>query len=285
MGWTESYAISYHSTEIVTITSTVPCPVTTSYTTTYVCSSCGPCKDCGPLPPPTRTVCSQKSCSAGPSSAESTDFAPGESATAQVLDSNRNALNIINIPANECPEFFAFISTRVDVSGLAPCTTKPPPPPAQTLCQASPCIASVYLTNAPGASFQTETTILSGSAFPNGQLAPPASSVAGQQLVDASDCTYSLLPDSTWAPGYAASITCGARQPVNQNSCGVSVIGYNYVSNGQTYQTATTVPQHGCGPYNNLSGSGAVSGPSGARLVLAIWTFSAVLSAAGMLLL
>src|ERR1700709_381628 len=55
---TPTYVVSYISTQIVTLTSYIPCQVTTSYTTVYECSTCGPCNTCNAA----ATTCSPKLC-------------------------------------------------------------------------------------------------------------------------------------------------------------------------------------------------------------------------------
>ena len=67
--------ISYYSTEMITVTEWVPCPVLTSYTTTTMCSNC-PCVDCGQ----DEVTCAQKYCTYYDGGATVTPYSPGEQA-------------------------------------------------------------------------------------------------------------------------------------------------------------------------------------------------------------
>lgn len=201
MGWTESYYISYQSTQIITLTSTIPCLITTSYTTTYVYD----CNEChgsttSPIPPPgiEQYICSTKSCSAGPNEVEPTNFAPGESAQANLVDANSNIIGQTDLGADHCTIWYPF-DNQADADNLPAC--------------------------------------------------------GGD------------VPDS------------------GGGTCGVSVITYNYVTDGQTIQTATTIPQHGCGPYEKLSGFARRHDSSGIQVLFYVWAVAAVTSALGMLLL
>lgn len=194
MGWTESYYTSYWSTQIITLTSTIPCLITTSYTTTYVYD----CNECHGGQ--TSTICSSKSCSYNDDSVEPTNFNPGESAQANLVDANSNVLGQTQVEADHCSVWYPF-----------------------------------------------------------NENADPES-----------------LPE------------CGGGGPAPDNgggTCGVSVITYNYVTDGQTIQTATTIPQHGCGPYEKLSGFARRHDSSGILVLFYAWAVTAVASALGMLLL
>ena len=117
--------VSYYSTQIITVTTYVPCLVTTSYVTTTQCYNCPPqpCQtDCHPSPiAPVGVVCGAKYCTPQPGYApQTTAYSAGEQAP--VLSNGVYAG--LNTPASLCATFHpdpnALLSEPALCGGVIP---------------------------------------------------------------------------------------------------------------------------------------------------------------------
>ncbi|KIY00609.1 uncharacterized protein Z520_03272 [Fonsecaea multimorphosa CBS 102226] len=280
--YSTSYWTSYRSTEIITITSYIPCPVLTSYTTVYKCSSCGACDSCGQT---AQTTCSPKLCSTyiyDVVEATTTPYSSGEYAIAYVTSYAGAQALTTSIPASWCTAYEQIDFTGIDCQTLPACgggTT------SGLTCEAKPCTSCIdedgdgeYETLTEGTQyFYTEFARLTV----NGQVTSTPASL----------CELLTIP----TPWYVQpTLACGsddddsgaADNGNNNNNQGGQVITYTYTTNGATVVVATSLPSHG-GPFHLTgSGSGArVGGELGRNVLFWAWVVGALVAGGGMIVL
>ena len=266
VSWSESYYYSYRSTEIITVTTLVPCPVYTSYTTVTQCESCG-CPGCGPGPGPVALVCSPKTCSAQSYDIiyyESTAYGVGEYAPASASGGTTTY-----IAANQCSQFASFVPIGYAGAGISACGDQTPPPAASATCVARFCVGSNgQATSEPFGFTEYASVLLPGTPY---QLASTPASLCQAYT------TYNI---QTPTPACGGVVTSG-----NSGTCGTSIVTYTYTTNGASFVVVTPIPQH-CGPFS-LSGSGSNLKPDGATMNWLFWLWSAcaALSGIGMIVL
>ncbi len=292
---TPTYVVSYISTQIVTLTSWVPCPVTTSYTTVYECSTCGPCNSCNVAP----TTCSPKLCATqiyDVVQATTEPYAAGEVATAYVTNNN-GASYTTTIPASLCSVYATLTLANYNCYGLPTCGGGVPPPVAALTCEVKPCTTLGYLNG------NTYVTLTEGTTYAFTEYARLTVGNAATST-PASLCAVFTTP-AQWA--FAPSVACGTDGGgvITSADCtggGGEVVTYTYTTQGSTIIVATTLPcrvsqavlhSNKChrltsrqgGPFHLTGGSpGKTFGDKG-RLLFYIWTLFAVVAGLGMILL
>lgn len=284
-GWTYSPSeyTSYRSTEIVTYTSYIPCPVTTSYTTTYVCSEC-PCENCENTV--TSTLCSVNLCSTevdGQPTASSTSYSEGEEVTA-VLIVTGVAVATTSILGSDCTAYLPLPNdNEVDIATLPACETVPPPncPGCSTLCSPYLCQTDI----------DGELTFSADASFPPGATATAEvisdGNLVSKEDLDPGDCTAFLgIPQETDV-NVGALPTCeGGGEPDNNNSNCETTVVYTWTSNGETY-AGETVLNSNCNSFQYPGrglGNRRFNGGN-AYLFFWVWAICAVVAGTGMIIL
>jgi hypothetical protein len=268
--------VSYISTQIVTLTSYVPCPVTTSYTTIYKCSTCGVCTSCGAAP----TTCQPNLCATtinGIVEATTTPYGTGDYAVAYVTNNNGQSYTT-TIAAAQCTAFAQVEFDDYDCNSLPPCGGGPTVPPALT-CDAKPCTTYGYLNG------NNYVTLTEGTSYNYGDYA--VLTLNGQVIsTPASLCAVLTTPEQ-WAvsPTCACGDDNGIITSVYCTGGGGEVVTYTYTTQGSTIIVATTLPCRG-GPFH-LTGNGggkSIGGDKG-TLLFYVWMVSAIVAGVGMVVL
>jgi hypothetical protein len=276
---TPTYVVSYISTQIVTLTSYVPCPVTTSYTTVYKCSTCGVCDTCNAGP----TACQPKLCSTqinGAVQATTTAYGSGEYAVAYVTNNDGQSYTT-TIAASACTAYEQVYFANYDCATLPACGGPTPVPvPVALTCEAKPCTTLGYLNG------NTYVTLTEGTSYYSTEYA--RLTVNNQVTSTPASLCAVLTTPAQWA--VAPTCECGGDGGgvITTTYCpsgGGEVLTYTYTTQGSTIIVATTLPCRG-GPFH-LTGSGAerTVGGDRARLLLWVWTACAIPAGVGMVLL
>ena len=275
---TPTYVVSYISTQIVTLTSWIPCQVTTSYTTVYQCSSCGV------IAP---TACQPNLCATqinGVVIATSEPYASGQYASAYVTNNNGGVYTTV-IAASQCTAYEQLTLANYDCNGLPSCTGGGgctgcgPGPTGPLTCEAKPCTAIEGL-NGPSYVTLTEGTSYAFSEYArltvNGQVTSTPASL----------CAVLTTP-AQWA--IAPTCACGGdnNNVITSSYCtggGGEVVTYTYTTQGSTIIVATTLPCRG-GPFHLTGSAGSTVGGGNGRLLFYVWMASAIVAGVGMLVL
>ncbi|OCT51083.1 hypothetical protein CLCR_08887 [Cladophialophora carrionii] len=279
---TPTYVVSYISTQIVTLTSYVPCPVTTSYTTVYKCSTCGVCTTCNAAP----TTCQPKLCSTQvhwAAQATTTAYSPGEYAVAYVTNNNGQSYTT-TVAASQCTAYAQVYFANYDCATLPACGggggPAPAPAPVALTCEAKPCTTLGYLNG------NTYVTLTEGTSYFATEYA--RLTVNNQVTSTPASLCAVLTTPAQWAVAPTCACGDGGGEVITSTNCpsgGGEILTYTYTTQGSTIVVATTLPCRG-GPFH-LTGSGAARtvGRDSARLVFWSWTVCAIMAGVGMVLL
>jgi hypothetical protein len=286
-GQTPTYIVTYNSVTIVTLTSWVPCPVTTSYTTIYKCSSCGGGGAWG-----APTTCAPKLCSTQINDvviATTTPYSPGE--TAQAYVTNNNGVSYTTtIPGNLCSAYITYANLQNydcganSLPACGPGTTTTPVPVGLT-CQAKPCTVLEGL-NGPN----TYATLTYATGYQFTEYAPLT--VNGYATSTPATLCAALTSPIDGVFACPPSVSCGDEQsgiitptPTTDYVAG-QVITYTYTTHGSTIVVVTTIPTHD-GPFRLTgpgNGAGRISGDRG-WIVGVVGVVIGVVAGGGMVLL
>ncbi|OAP59992.1 hypothetical protein AYL99_04994 [Fonsecaea erecta] len=271
--YSPSYYTSYLSTEIITITSYIPCPVLTSYTTVYKCSSCGGGSTA-------QTTCKPKLCATSiydVVEATTTPFAPGEYAIAYVTSYAGAQALTTSIPASWCTAYEQLDYTGIDCQTLPVCGGAT----GGLTCEAKPCTTCIDEDGDGSYETLTEGTQYFFTEFArltvNGQVTSTPASL----------CDLLTIP----TPWYVQpTLACGYGGDDDDDDSGADqggqVITYTYTTNGATIVVATSIPSHGGALHLTGSGGGArVGGELGRTVVFWLWVGSALVAGVGMIIL
>ncbi|KIW32823.1 uncharacterized protein PV07_04341 [Cladophialophora immunda] len=278
--YSPSYYTSYLSTEIITITSYIPCPVLTSYTTIYKCSTCGACDSCSPT---AQTTCEPKLCATyiyDVVEATTTPYVPGEYAMAYVTSYSGAQAVTTSIPASWCTAYEQLDFTGIDCQTLPACGGGSS---GGLTCEAKPCTTCIdedgdgdYETLTEGTQyFFTEFARLTV----NGQVTSTPASLCGVLTIPT---PWYVQP--TLACGYDDGNA--DNNDDNSDDQGGQVITYTYTTNGATIVVATSLPSHGGAFHLTGSGGGArVGGELGRNVLFWMWVAGALVAGVGMIVL
>ena len=268
VSWSESSYLSYGSTTVITIVTTVPCPVYTSYTTLTTTDCPGGCP--GPVGAP---VCMTKTCSTLVNDVvyfSPTAYDPGQYAPAGLTANG--VVETTYIDASQCSTWAPFVDPGWGGSDITCCggVTTPVPVVGAT-CIYKPCWSD-------GSPPQTFTGI---TTYDDGEQAIVLVEATGVLTTPASLCsTYIYPPDGQF--GCQATESCAAETG-SAGTCGATIVTYSYTSDGATIVVATNIPSH-CGPFS-LSGSGHRPDGGSANILFWLWSLGAALSGIAMIAL
>ncbi|KAJ9606936.1 hypothetical protein H2200_008947 [Cladophialophora chaetospira] len=275
---TPTYVVSYISTQIVTLTSYIPCQVTTSYTTIYECSTCGPCNTCGAAP----TTCAPKLCATqvyDVVQATTTQYSSGEIATAYVTNNN-GASYTTTVPASLCTAYAQVNLVNYDCAALPTCGGGVIPPVNHLVCDVKPCTTYGYLNG------NSYLTLTEGTSYAFTEYA--YLTVNGVVTSTPASLCAELTTPNQWA--IAPTCACGSDGGggvITTTGCtggGGQVLTYTYTTQGSTIIVATTLPCRG-GPFHLTGGgSGRVGGDTG-KIIFWVWTICAIFTGVGMVVL
>lgn len=287
MSYSESTLLSYWSTQTITVITTVPCEVYTTYTTLTTQNCPNNCPDATP------TVCDPKSCTqcgSGTTAILSTQYSADEIAPATVYADY--TIFGTSILGSQCTSYAQFVDdgSPWDLPSCGP-TTIPPVVESYTTCIASPCfyttvsICPEYTDCEP-----TTSTIYTYTSYASDQIAfagdPPTE-------ISASSCiAYTSPVDGDF--GVTSTEMCGATDIESINgggnnegtTCASSVVTYTYSTDGAIVVEVTTMPGH-CGPFLFTGSNNGANAMETAKVsaVFWLWCVAAMLSGVGMLVL
>jgi hypothetical protein len=274
MSYTETSYTSYWSTSIITVVSTVPCPIYTSYTTLTTWDCPGNCPE-----PPLCDPASCTTCEDGTTTILSTEYRPGDYAPAIVTSGG--IAYTTNIPEDQCSSFAPFVGNG-NPDGLPPCETTT----SDIACIASPCYT---LTSSQISEIEYTVSFTTYEVLTYEDYAPDQTafvSLNPLETTPASFCYIFTSPDdSDFGVDTTGSCTAGNPDDDEGTTCGSSVISYSFTSDGAEYVVATTMDGH-CGPYLFTGGNGANRMERvNVNLLFWLWCLAAMLSGVGMIVL
>jgi hypothetical protein len=272
---TPTYVVSYISTDIITLTSYVPCPVTTSYTTVYKCSSCGVCDSCNVAP----TTCQPKLCATqiyDVVQATTEPYAAGDYAVAYVTNNNGQSYTT-TVAASLCSAYAQLTLANYDCGGLPTCSAGPVPPAGLT-CELKPCTTLGYLNG------NSYVTLTQGTNYYYTEYA--RLTVNGQVTSTPASLCAALTTPAEW--DVYPTCECGSADQITTTEpyCtgeGGEVLTYTYTTQGSTIIVATTLPCRG-GPFH-LNGNGNSLGGGRGKVLFYAWAAAALVAGVGMVLL